>query len=159
MTASIQDQLRDYAVQVISQSMSVDVDEIVSGDVFSEPVTQTVGAWPEYPAEPIVSTRRRGWLVAVATAVAMLVVVGGASLLFRVTGPGTPVATTPPTTPQSLGTWSRVPHDDAVFGGGLPIPQRDIDSRRVCGSGDRRPHSGVSLTSAHRSRHRKNSPA
>ena len=121
MTASIQDQLRDYAVQVTSQSVSVDLDEIVSGDVLSEPVTQTVGAWPEYPAEPIVSTRRRGWLVAVATAVAMLVVVGGASLLLQVTGPDTPVATTPPTTPQSLGTWSRVPHDDAVFGGGSSL--------------------------------------
>ena len=99
MTDSIQDQLRDYAHEVTSQSVSVDLDEIVSGRPLSQPVTQTVGAWPEYPTEPSISIRRRGSLVAVASAVAVLLLVGGASLLLQMTGPDTPVAgTVVPTT-------------------------------------------------------------
>ena len=83
------------------------------------------------------SNHGRGWLVAAAAAVAVLVLVGGVALLLQVTGPDAPVADTvvpttltesAPTTlaesvpttlpdPPSSFTWSRVPHDEAVFGG------------------------------------------
>ena len=70
------------------------------------------------PTSPAASQRtKRRWPVAVVAAAAVLVLVGGAALLLRVTGSDSPVATTPPAdTPSSL-RWSRVPHDEAVFGG------------------------------------------
>jgi hypothetical protein len=61
---------------------------------------------------PVPPDPRRGWLVAVAAAVAVLVLVGGAALLLRVIGSGTPVAD-----PTSSLAWSRVLHDEEVFGG------------------------------------------
>ena len=85
-----------------------------------------------HPPVALPQTGSRRWLVALAAAVVVLVVAGGAALLFRATGSGTPVATTPPATPQSLGTWSRVPHDDAVFGG---EGQRGMNSVAVGGPG------------------------
>ncbi len=50
-----------------------------------------------------------------ASAAAVLVLVGGAALLLRVTGSDSPVATTPPT--DLVNEWSRVPHDEPVFSG------------------------------------------
>ena len=73
MTVSIQDQLRDYAAEVTSQSVPVDLDGIAFGDPPSQPVTQTVGAWPETPTKPMVPTRPRGWLVGLVAATAALV--------------------------------------------------------------------------------------
>jgi hypothetical protein len=55
----------------------------------------------------------------------VLVLVGGAALLLRVTGEGSPVATTPQIDSLSSLTWSRVPHDEAVFGG--PFGQSMFD--------------------------------
>jgi hypothetical protein len=68
------------------------------------------------PTRPMVPVRRRG-LVAVAAAAVVLLVVGGLALLTLVGGSESPVATTPPSDPVSSSTWSRVPHDEAVFGG------------------------------------------
>ena len=48
-----------------------------------------------------------GWVYALGAAAAVLVLLGGAALLFRTTG----------SDPLSSATWSRVPHDEAVFGG------------------------------------------
>ncbi len=64
------------------------------------------------PAEPRPGRR---WPVAVASAAAVLVLVGGAALLLRVTGSDSPVATTLPT--DLVNEWSRVPHDEPVFSG------------------------------------------
>ena len=83
MTVSIRDQLRDYADQVTSHSVPVDLDQIVLGDPVTPPVTQTVGAWPKDPTEPVGSKRPRGWLVAAATAAAVLVLASSAAWLFR----------------------------------------------------------------------------
>ena len=66
------------------------------------------------PVQPV-SDRRQGWIVAVATAAAVLVLVGGTALLFRVTSSNSLVATTPPTDSFSSLTWSRVLHDEAAF--------------------------------------------
>ena len=70
------------------------------------------------PSRPPAGPRpRRPWLVALSAAAAVLVLVGGAALLFRVIGSDTPVATTPPIDSFSSLTWSRVADDEAVFGG------------------------------------------
>ncbi len=73
--------------------------------------------------------RRRGWLVAAAVAVVVLVVLGSVLLLAGDTEPDvgsteSDVATSVPlttalqaTTPLDVAGWSRVPHDEAVFGG------------------------------------------
>jgi len=66
---------------------------------------------------PLASSNRRthGWVYALAAA-AVLVLVGGAALLFGEIGSDTPVATSPADSPSSF-SWSRVPQDEAVFGG------------------------------------------
>jgi hypothetical protein len=56
-------------------------------------------------------------LVAVAAAIATLLLVGGAALLVQVTGSDSPAATTLETISSSSLSWSRVPHDEATFGG------------------------------------------
>ncbi len=83
-------------------------------DLAAEPI----GEGPVRPMGPQPSSNRgRGWLVAVAAAVAVLVLVGGAALLFPTTGSDGPVAATPPIEPFSSLAWSEVPYDEAVFGG------------------------------------------
>ena len=70
-------------------------------------------------AVPVPANPGRGWLTAVAAAATVLVLVGGAALLLRVTGEGSPVATTPQIDSLSSLTWSRVPYDEVAFGPGF----------------------------------------
>jgi hypothetical protein len=70
-------------------------------------------------AVPVPANPRRGWLTAVAAAATVLVLVGGAALLLRVTGSDSPVATSPPIDSLSSLTWSRVPYSEAAFGEGF----------------------------------------
>ena len=73
---------------------------------------------PIGPLQSPAELRQRRWrLVAMAAAAVVLLLVGSAPLLLRVIGSDTPVPATSPTDPPSSLTWSRVPHDDAVFGG------------------------------------------
>jgi hypothetical protein len=63
--------------------------------------------------------RRRGWLVALVSAVAVLVLVGGVAWLVPSPGPETPIAATPPSVSSTSLSWSRVPYSEEVFGGGF----------------------------------------
>jgi hypothetical protein len=67
-------------------------------------------------ATPVPLETRRPWRVAVAAGTAVLVLVGGVGLLFDLTESDSP-ATATLTEPVSSGVWSRVPPDEAVFGG------------------------------------------
>jgi hypothetical protein len=67
-------------------------------------------------ATPVPLETRRPWRVAVAAGTAVLVLVGGVGLLFDLTESDSP-ATATLTEPVSSGGWSRVPPDEAVFGG------------------------------------------
>jgi len=108
MSAPIDLQLRDYTEFFESQLPDIDLEDVL---------TRRIGATPVRPLRPRHVQRRRPWLVAVAAAAAVLVLVGGVALLMRVTRSEKPVATTVPTEPASLSAWSRVPNDEAVFGG------------------------------------------
>jgi len=112
MKASIQDQIHDYADDVISQSMTVDLDEITDGRFIAEPVRSLRS--PVHPAK----LRSSPWLVAAATAVAVLVLVGGVASFVRTSDSETPVAATPSAVTSSL-TWTRVPYSDDTFGDGF----------------------------------------
>jgi hypothetical protein len=57
--------------------------------------------------------------VAVGAAAAVFVLLGATALLSRVTGEGSPVATSPPIDALSSLTWSRVPYDEVGFGPGF----------------------------------------
>jgi hypothetical protein len=119
MTNDLRTQVRDYTEFFVSTVESIDLDEIRERPI-------GIGEGPVRPIRPLApSSPRRGWLVAVAAAAAVLVLVGGAALLLRVTGSDSPVATTPQIDSLSSLTWSRVPHDEAVFGG--PLEQRMFD--------------------------------
>ena len=73
---------------------------------------------PSGPLRSPAELRQRRWrLVAMAAAAVVLLLVGSTPLLLRVIGSDTPVPATSPTDPPFWLTWSRVPHDDAVFGG------------------------------------------
>jgi len=69
------------------------------------------------PAEP-----RRSWLVAVAAAVAVLVLVGGAALLLQVTGPDAPVADTVVPTTLTEFTPTTVAESEVADPRGCEIP-------------------------------------
>ena len=105
LSFELEQQLSEYGRQLDSQIVTLepaDVKEIA-------------------PKPPV----RRGWLTAVASAAPVLVLVGGSALLFRVVGSDTPVATAPVNLSSSL-TWSRVPHDDAVFSGSSEVWNDDV---------------------------------
>ncbi len=80
------------------------------------------------PTPAPADSRRR--LVAVAAATAVLILVGGTALIFRQTGtdsPVAPVATVPPIGSVSSLSWSRVPHDEVVFGDKVPFTNKMAD--------------------------------
>jgi hypothetical protein len=62
---------------------------------------------------------RRGWLVALASAAAVLVLVGGVAWLMPSPISETPVAATPPNISSASLTWSRLPYSEEAFGDGF----------------------------------------
>lgn len=120
MSGDLKLQVRDYTEFFMGTVESIDLEEVKE-----RPFHLTEG-----PARPLVSPRRRrGWLVAVAGVVAVLVF-GLLALLTRGTASEAPVlaqpspsptVTTPAPVPpveagESLSDWSRIPHDADVFG-------------------------------------------
>lgn len=75
---------------------------------------------------------RRGWSVALVSAAAVLVLVGGVAWLVRSPGPETPVAATPPSVSPTSLSWSRVPYSAEVFGDGF---EQSMSSVTVGSSG------------------------
>ena len=71
MKASILDQIHDYANDVISQSVAVDLDEITELKLIAEPDRSL-----HSPVRPA-TLQIRPWVVAMASAAAVLVLVGG----------------------------------------------------------------------------------
>ena len=105
-------QIRDYAEAVDAAQEPLSLDEITERRLSDDPVRPI-----DLRAHPVEFPPRRQRLVALAAAVVVLVVLGGVALLQTVIGSDAPVVTTPPTDAVSSFTWSRVPHDEAVFGG------------------------------------------
>jgi hypothetical protein len=62
---------------------------------------------------------RRGWLVALASAAAVLVLVGGVAWLMPSPISETPVAATLPSISSASLTWSRLPYSEEAFGDGF----------------------------------------
>ena len=90
MSVDLATQIRDYAREVHLDERPLTLDEITALRLSAEPV-RPIGLKP-YPAE---LRQRRRWLVAVVSAATVLVLVGGAALLLRLTGSDSPVATSP----------------------------------------------------------------
>jgi hypothetical protein len=140
MSTGLLSQLDTYYSWIDEAQNPIHPDEVAS--LIDTPMRELAVSVPANP--------RRGWLTAVAAAATVLVLVGGAALLLRVTGSDTPVAgtvvpttvadSTPSTvaeqevtvtdsTPTTVaeqevlipGSWSRVPPDEAVFGGGSSL--------------------------------------
>ena len=103
-------QIRDYAEAVDAAQEPVSLDEITQLRLATDQV-RPIGT----QAPPVDLLPRRPWLVTAAAAV--LILLGGAVWLLDLTGTDEPVATTPPPAAVSRFTWSRVPHNEAVFGG------------------------------------------
>lgn len=94
------------------------------GPISAEELTERLGGIDQTArVQPLHSIRQpgmlprpQGWLAALVSAAAVLVLIGGAAWLFRVDESAGPafdsVALVPP-----AGGWSRVPPDEAVFGG------------------------------------------
>jgi hypothetical protein len=99
MTMKLRDQLRELCAVIDDEQGPITTDFIEAHDhavmIINGPTSRTL---------PV----RRRWLVAVAAAAAVLVLVGGVALLFSLTGSETPPAT-------SAQFWSRVPDNEAVF--------------------------------------------
>jgi hypothetical protein len=110
MSVDLATQIRDYAREVHTDERPLTLDEITQLRLSAEPVRPIGLRQDSGEARP-----RRRWLVAVAAAAAALVLVGAVALLSRAIESETPVATTDPLSSSTL---SRVPHDEAVFGGG-----------------------------------------
>ena len=117
MTDRLDDKIQSLMAQVVEASPAAhEIEEIMELRLSTEPVL------PVTPLRPRVEFRpRRGWLVAVGAAAAVLVLVGAAALLFPLIGSDAPVATAPPADLLSSYTWSRVPHDEGVFGDKVPF--------------------------------------
>jgi len=105
MSTGLLSQLDTYYSWIDEAQNPIHPDEVAS--LIDTPVREL--------AVPVPANPRPGWLTAVAAAATVLVLVGGAALLLRVTGSDSPVATTPPI--DLPGIWSRIPHDEAVLGG------------------------------------------
>jgi hypothetical protein len=87
MTVGLEDQIRDYAHNVHETEMPLTVYEITEMRLGTESV-RPIGPL-SHPAD---LRPHRRWLVAVAAAVVVLVLLGGLTLLSQVTDPETPVA-------------------------------------------------------------------
>lgn len=111
MTSDLRAQVREYTEIFVSTVETIDLDAITERPI-------GIGEGPVRPLGPLPSSNRhRGWLVGVAAAGAVLVLIGGVALLLRAATTETPAATTPPIVSSPSLTWSRVPYDEAAFGG------------------------------------------
>ena len=90
MTNRLDDKIRSLMVHVVEASPTTEELEGVMELLRSAEPEPLVAPLPRRVEQP-----RWRWLTAVASAAAVLVLVGGAALLFRVVGSDTPVATTP----------------------------------------------------------------
>jgi len=121
MSVDLETQVRDYTEFFMGTVESIDLEEIKE-----RPFSLSEG-----PVQPLASqSRRRGWLVAVAGAVVVLIL-GLLTFLTRQTVPEAPVASQPSPSPTvsapgpapsvpiegAVSEWFRVPHDEKVFGG------------------------------------------
>lgn len=106
MSTGLLSQLDTYYSWVDSAQDPIDPEEIAAR--INSPVREL--------AIPIPADTRRPWVVAVSAAAAVLVLVGGVGLALNLDEPNSPAMTTPKE-PLSSSVWSRVPHDDSVFGG------------------------------------------
>ena len=122
MTVNLRDQLRELCAVIDEEQGPIAVHDIQASDSAVMLLDQ--------PARSIPS-KRRGWLIAVAAAAFVVLAVLAPLLLFAgdtepdVGGTEPDVATSVPlttalqaTTPPQAAGWSRIPHDEAVFGGG-----------------------------------------
>ena len=100
----------DELIRSTLGSMVAEAPEPIEFDQLTMPVTQEALSPRRWP--PVAT-------LAVAFA-AVLALVGGITLLLEVTGSDMPVATAPPTDGSSSFIWSRIPHDEDVFGGTGP---------------------------------------
>ncbi len=109
MSAPIDLQLREYTAYFESELPVIDVEDVL---------TERIGAAAVRPIRPRRPQRRRRWLVAVAAAAAVLVLVGGVAWLTGRTAdvppattpvPTTSVSTTTPTTPTTGVTTTAAP--------------------------------------------------
>ena len=112
---TLEHQLADYGNRQRELHGPISAEELT---VRLRGIDQTAPVQPLQPMpQPARFRRPQGWLVAVGAAAAVFVLAGATALLFRVTPSEAPVATVPPIDDVSSLTWSRVPHDEAVFGG------------------------------------------
>jgi hypothetical protein len=110
MTDLLDDKIRSLMVQVVEASPTAgDLEEIMEVRLSAEPDR------PVTPLQPRREQPRWRWPVAIASAAAVLVLVGGVPLLLEVIGADSTVTTTP-LDPSSSLTWSRVLHPEGVFG-------------------------------------------
>ena len=106
MSIGLLSQLDTYYSQIDEAQEPLSIDEIMELRLSTEPV-RPIG--PSPPAASLLE--RRPWLASVAAAAAVLVLFGGVMWLSRVSG-----SDAPPAAPPSSFTWTRVPHDEAIFG-------------------------------------------
>jgi hypothetical protein len=120
MTDLLDDKIRLLMVQIVEASPTAqELEGTIELRLSTEPDPAVAQLLPQ------VEQPRRPWLVAVASAAAVLLVVGGVALLLRVIGSDTPVATTPADPSSSL-TWSRVPYDEVAVAGDFDQMMRSV---------------------------------
>jgi hypothetical protein len=123
VTDLLDDRIRSLMVLVVEATTAAEeLEEIMYMRLSTEPNPAVA------PLLPQVEQPRRRWLVAVAAATAVLVVLGGASLLLRATEPSattasvvTETATDPSVVSLSPSGWSRIPIDESAFGAGASL--------------------------------------
>jgi hypothetical protein len=110
MTDLLDDKIRSLMVQIVEASPTAgDLEEIMEQRLSAEPDR------PITPLQPRREQTRSQWPVAIVSAAAVLVLVGGVALLRDVIGADSTVTTTP-LDPSSSLTWSRVLHPEGVLG-------------------------------------------
>jgi hypothetical protein len=120
MTDLLDDKIRMLMVQVVEASPATqELEETMELRLTKEPDPAVAQLLPQ------VDQPRRSWLVAVASAAAVLLLVGGVALLLRVVRSDTPVATMPADPSSSL-TWSRVPYDEVTVAGDYSQVMRSV---------------------------------
>jgi hypothetical protein len=111
MTVGLETQIRDYAKDVHETEMPLTLAEITEMRLGADKVQPIGGRQPSAASRP-----RLTWLAAVAGAAAVLVLIGGVAWLSSADESTGSVTDSAPSVTLA-GDWTRVPHDEAVFGG------------------------------------------